>query len=94
MPRNSDTERDFNIYEFDISLTLRRKVDRYSSDTLATVRVERTVPLATDPEAKHHFQGLVMEEMDRVLGVTQARIDFENRVKALTGGDVIDADDC
>lgn len=82
---------EFNVYEFDISLTLRRKIDRYSSDELAKVRIERTVPLENDTEAKNTMRELVLEEMTRVIGVTEARIDFENRVKALTAGDVIDA---
>ena len=82
---------EFNVYEFDISLTLRRKIDRYSNDELAKVRIERTVPLENDVEAKNTMRELVLEEMARVIGVTEARIDFENRVKALTAGDVIDA---
>lgn len=91
MPRNSDLRDDFNVYQFEVSITLRRRTSEYNSDTIATVQINRQVPLNNDVEAKHTLEAIVTEELQRTLGVAEARIDFDNRVKRLTTGDVIDA---
>lgn len=82
----------FEIYQFEISITLHRKDGAYNSTNLVKFSTEQEKPLTNDDAARNELVNMVNEACNTSRAIVDERILFENRTKALTrGGETIDA---
>ena len=82
---------EFEIYEFEIAITLRRKTDRYSSTNLVKFSTDQEKPLRDDDSARVELVNMVREASGAANEIVATRIDFEDTVRRLEAGDTVDA---
>ena len=85
---------EYGIYEFDISITLRRMTDRYNSTNLVRFESKQELPATDDLAARTKLSDLVNEALVKSDAIVGQRISFDNTVKAIGAGnqhDDIDA---
>lgn len=81
----------FNIYSFEVSVSLLRRTGQYDSSRLVKFNIEQELPARDDQDAREKLVDLVSEALDRSYGIITARIDLEDTVKRLaSGGDFVD----
>lgn len=82
----------YQIYSFDVEITLRRKEGRYDSTNLVHFDIKQEMPLRDDVDARRTLRDVVDEALDKAEDIVTARIDFDNTVRQIESGDVIDTD--
>lgn len=82
--------RTFSDYTIDIDITVRRRKDQYSSDTLAEFNGKQVLTLA-DTDVYAMVESAVDSAVAKVTGQMRARERFHADLKALEAGDTVDA---
>ena len=77
---------EYGIYEFDISITLRRMTDRYNSTNLVRFEAKQELPAVDDDAARTKLTHLVNEALVKSDAIVGERIAFDNTVKAIGAG--------
>ena len=82
----------FTEYEFEIRITAKRKNNGYYGDTLCSISVDESVPLpgtVINP-VERELDDKVQEALRKCLVILRARGDYEQTVRLLESGDVIE----
>lgn len=77
---------DYGIYEARVSIELVRKIDRYNSETVSKIDLTEMFPAESDYTAGQELGLRVNEALKKSTGIIDARIVFDNSVRALTTG--------
>ena len=87
---SNHTHKMFADYEMHVSISLRRKTDRYSSDVLAEAEVKETLAIA-ERDLALIFKGFIDACREKALSALAIKHTYEREMMALEAGDTVDA---
>ena len=87
---SNHTYKMFADYEMHVSISLRRKTDRYSSDTLVAAEINETLAIA-ERDLARIFTSFIEAGRDKALSALSIKQIYEREMMALEAGDTVDA---